>query len=96
MRPGDAPFGADSGWRGTLGTGIRIGFPAGTSSVIRADLAFPIGSGIESRKPVIRISAIEMLGTTGIGRSTQIGRSRRSGIGSQFVGVARDRVGWWP
>jgi len=96
IHAGDAPFGTDSGWRGTLGGGIRVGFPSGSSSVIRADLAFPIGDQASSRRPVFRISAVELLGISGGRSASQVNRSRRSGVGSQFVGVARDRIGWWP
>src|SRR5690606_25175912 len=31
MGRGDAPYGVDSGWHGSLGAGLRLGFPAGTS-----------------------------------------------------------------
>lgn len=90
MFAGDAPFGRDSGWRGTLGAGIRIGFPAGTASVIRADLAFPIGPG-GGRGPVFRIHAREWLGVAGDFRSLQMERARRSGVRGEFVGVSRER-----
>ncbi len=87
---GDAPFGVDSGWRGSLGAGLRIGFPAGSSSVIRADVAFPVGSGASSRSPVIRISAREWIGVTGAFRSPQFERSRGAGIRAEYRGVARE------
>jgi hypothetical protein len=93
---GDTPFGTDSGWRGAWGAGLRIGFPSGSSSVIRADIAFPVGDGAMDRSPIFRISAVELLGSSGSSQTGQLGRSRRSGISSQFVGVARERIGWWP
>lgn len=93
---GDSPFGADSGWRAAVGAGLRLGFPAGSSSVIRADVAFPIGDGAMNRSPIFRISAVELLGSSGASQSAQLGRSRHSGISSQFTGVARERIGWWP
>ena len=87
---GDAPFGIDSGLRGTAGGGIRLGFPAGSSSVIRADLAFPVGPGASSRGPVLRISAQEWIGIIGDFRSPQIERSRGTGIRGEYRGVARE------
>jgi hypothetical protein len=96
VSPGDSPFGVDSGWRGAVGAGLRVGFPSGSSSVIRADLAFPIGDRAMNRSPILRISAVEILGSSGTSQNGQLSRSRRSGISSQFVGVARERIGWWP
>jgi hypothetical protein len=87
---GDVPFGLDSGWRGTLGLGIRAGFPAGSSSVIRADLAFPIDA-VAGRSPVVRIHAQEWLGILGRFASPAVERSRRSGVSAEFVGAGRGR-----
>ncbi|NIP79063.1 MAG: hypothetical protein GWM90_07605, partial [Gemmatimonadetes bacterium] len=41
--PGDAPYGLDSGWRATIGAGIRANFPARGSNTFRVDAAFPVG-----------------------------------------------------
>lgn len=46
---GSAPFGTDSGWKSAAGAGLRLGAPAGSASVLRVDLAVPIGS--RSREP---------------------------------------------
>jgi len=40
---GHVPFGLDTGWRSSVGCGIRIGFPAGTGAVAHVELAWPIG-----------------------------------------------------
>jgi len=73
---GDVPYGIDSGWRGTLGFGLRFGFPAGTRNVLRADLAFPVGvPGF--RSPVFRITLKELLGLTAGFEDPQLQRSRR-------------------
>jgi len=96
MGSGTIPFGTPSGWQGAFGGGLRIGFPSGSSSVIRADIAFPVGDGAVDRKPIFRISAVELLGSSGSSQTGQLNRSRRSGISSQFQGVARERIGWWP
>lgn len=90
--PGDVPYAFDSGWRGTLGFGVRVGFPAGSGSVIRADLAFPLGP-VESRSPVVRIHAREWLGVLGNFMNPEMERARRSGVRGEFIGASRDRRG---
>ena len=45
--PGEAPYGVDSGWRSTLGGGLRFNFPAGSRTTYRIDAAFPVGPGAE-------------------------------------------------
>ncbi len=89
MWAGDAPFGRDSGWRSTAGGGLRVGFPAGSSSVIRFDLAWPLEG--QDRSPILRISAREWIGLLDDNRSLQLLRSRRSGLTTDFTGVARER-----
>ena len=91
---GGAPFGIDSGWRGALGAGVRWGFPPGSSTVIRADVAFPLGPEASSRRPVFRITAGELLGVLNEFRSVQLQRARRSGIRGRYIGVARERAVW--
>lgn len=73
---GDVPFGVGSnGWRGTLGFGLRFGFPAGTKNVLRADLAFPVGVPGRSA-PIFRVSLRELLGLSAGFAERQIERSR--------------------
>ncbi len=50
----NVPFGLDTGWRRAAGTGLRIGFPAGTGSVTRLELAWPVGGPDAGRSPVLR------------------------------------------
>jgi len=92
MWKGDSPFGTGSGWRGSAGAGLRIGFPAGTSSVIRVDVAFPVGPGSGSMSPILRISAREWIGLAGQFRDPLMNRSRRVGVSGEYRGVARDGV----
>ncbi len=73
---GDVPYGNDSGWRGTLGLGLRFGFPSGTRNVLRADLAFPVGVP-GARSPVFRITLKELLGLSAGFEDPQLQRSRR-------------------
>jgi hypothetical protein len=89
---GDVPLAVDTGWRGTVGGGLRVGFPAGSSRVIRADLAVPIGPNASDRGPVFRISAREWIGILDDFRNPDAERSRRSGIRPDYVGAARDRA----
>ncbi|MEX0935929.1 MAG: BamA/TamA family outer membrane protein [Gemmatimonadota bacterium] len=91
---GDVPYGVDSAWRGTVGAGLRVGFPAGSSTVLRADIAFPVGPGASGSRPVFRISAHEWVGVLNEFRNPQVSRSRRSGIAGEYGGVARVRSAW--
>ncbi len=90
MWAGDAPFGQSTGWRSTLGAGLRVGFPAGSGSVIRIDVAVPM-DGAVSRSPIIRVSAREWLGVLNDTRSRQLLRSRRGGLSPDYSGVVRER-----
>jgi hypothetical protein len=76
---GDVPFGVDSGWKGTLGGGIRYGFPAGTRGVVRADLAFPLG--VRGGRPVFRVTIFELLGIVAGFQDPDMARSRRLTLG---------------
>lgn len=73
---GDAPFGMDTGWRGTLGSGLRIGFPAGSGSVARIDLAWPLEPGGVG-SPFLRISLGDPLGLSAGLEDRQLARSRQ-------------------
>lgn len=81
MWAGDAPFGFDSGWRGSVGGGVRFGFPAGTRGVVRADLAFPLGAGAGLGDVVLRVSLADLVGLAGGLHDPQLRRSRRITVG---------------
>ena len=81
---GGVPFGADSGFRATAGAGLRIGFPGGTRSVTRIDLAFPLNGPDAFGAPTFRISA-EALGLIRGVEDRQVRRSRRAGVGSGIL-----------
>jgi hypothetical protein len=86
---GEAPFGADSGWKGAMGVGLRLGFPAGTRGVARLDLAFPLGMD-NRRGPVFRVTLFEALGLTNGFEDSQLRRSRRITVGPDyFVATSR-------
>lgn len=86
-RSGAVPFGIDSGVRGTVGAGIRVGIPPGTGGVFRFDLAVPFGGGSEG--PIFRVSMTEALGLLAGRTDPQMARSRRSSIPMDFPGVGR-------
>jgi hypothetical protein len=88
MVPGDAPWGVDSGWRGTVGAGLRLGFPAGSAAVIRIDLALPVGPGAGG--PRLLVQAREWVGFIDAFEHIPLARARRSGVRAQFPGVNRN------
>lgn len=85
MWEGDVPLGVDSGWRGSLGAGLRIGFPPGTQRTIRADLAVPLRSDAGTSGPVFRLTFLELTGLLPGFRDPQMERSRRNPVGSDFL-----------
>jgi hypothetical protein len=91
MWAGDVPFGVDTGWRASLGAGLRIGFPAGTRGVARMDLVFPVeGPGLGS--PILRISLLDLLGLERALVERQLGRSRPNPVGPDlFTGAGAVR-----
>lgn len=74
--PGDVPFGVDSGWKGSLGAGLRLGFPSGSRGVARIDLAWPVGAGSAAGGPILRISLADLIGLGGGLADPQLNRSR--------------------
>ncbi len=78
---GDVPYGQDSGWRGTLGGGLRVGFPAGTRGVIRIDAAMPLGASPSFSDVILRMSFSDLLGISTGSVDAQLQRSRRMTVG---------------
>ena len=74
--PGDAPFGVDAGWRGTVGGGLRLGFPAGSRRVGRLDLAWPVSSAGFARAPFVRVSIGDPVGISAGLADRQLARTR--------------------
>jgi len=87
MGAGEVPFGADSGWAGTFGAGLRLGLPPGTTNVFRIDLAMPLGRKTQLKDLILRISLRELLGILPGLRDRQLLRSLRSGVRPTFVGA---------
>jgi hypothetical protein len=78
---GLVPSGVDSGWKGAVGAGLRIGFPAGSQRVVRLDVAFPIGPDTSPGDWVIRMSLGDLLGLAAGLENRQLARSRRATVG---------------
>ena len=84
MWPGDAPFGIDSGWRGSAGVGLRGSFPAGSRTTWRVDLAAPI-NGMRLGSARLILSASELIGLGGANvADVQLLRSRRETVAGQL------------
>jgi hypothetical protein len=91
MWEGEVPFGVQSGLRGSVGAGLRLGFPNGTAGVFRFDLVAPVKTGFSVSDMILRIHMSEILGIDKIFSTEQMIRSRRSGVETQFIGVQRRR-----
>ncbi len=85
---GEVPYGVDSGWKGTAGGGLRIGFPSGTRGLVRLDLAFPIGIA-HARGPIFRVTLYELLGLMSGFEDPQLRRSRRLDVGPDYFTAER-------
>ena len=85
---GEVPYGADSGWKGAVGGGIRLGFPSGTRGLARLDLAFPVGAGATGG-PIFRVTLFELLGVSSGFADPQLERSRRLAVGPDFFTTDR-------
>ncbi len=86
---GDVPFGQDSGWRGTVGAGLRFGFPTGSRGVIRVDLAQTVGPEAGANGVLLRVTAVDLIGLAGGLADLQVLRSLRIGTGVDRFTPAR-------
>lgn len=85
---GEVPYGVDSGWKGTIGGGLRLGFPTGTRGLARLDLAFPLGMD-NTRGPIFRVTLQELLGLRVGFQDPQLQRSRRLTVGPDYFTTDR-------
>lgn len=77
---GDVPYGADSGWQGGVGAGLRIGLPSRTRNIWRLDVAFPVGT--TRGDPVFRFTfEVNRFRSGFFTRDVQ--RSRRYNLGAE-------------
>jgi len=87
--PGDVALGTDSGWRTSVGVGLRANFPAGGTNSFRIDAAFPVGSDGGLGKLQLVIGVGEYLGITAPFTDPQIGRSRMPPISGSLRQIPR-------
>jgi hypothetical protein len=87
IRGADAPFGFDSGWRGSVGAGIRFGLPPGTKTMTRIDLALPISHRTSLKDLIFRVNLSEVLGLLPGMRDTQLLRSLRIGVKPEVISL---------
>ena len=77
---GSVPYGADSGWHGGVGAGIRIGLPSRTRNIWRLDVAFPVGP--TQGEPVFRFTFEVNRFRSGF-FTRDVHRSRRYNLGAE-------------
>jgi hypothetical protein len=82
--PGDAPYGEDSGWRTSLGFGLRASFPAGSRTTYRVDIAMPVQPAPNVKDLRLMISVGELIGLGGPVSDWQLARSRYEGVAGQL------------
>lgn len=82
--PGDAPFGADSGWRASAGLGLRASFPEGSRSTYRIDIAWPLDRGTGFADFRISLSVGESRGLHTRLADGQLVRSRTQNVGGEI------------
>lgn len=78
--PGDVPYAVDSDWQASVGAGLRVGLPAGTRNVVRADVAFPVGTA--GSGPLFRVT-FEVNRIRDGFFTSEILRSRRYHLGAE-------------
>ncbi|MBX6362493.1 MAG: hypothetical protein IRZ00_01385 [Gemmatimonadetes bacterium] len=85
--PGDVPFGIDSGWRASLGAGLRGSFPAGGRTTYRIDVAMPVGGSLNDARLIVSVG--ELVGLSAPFGTPQIARSRAAGLSGDLFTFPR-------
>lgn len=84
MWAGDVPLGQDSGWRASMGGGVRLGLPKGGQDVLRIDVNVPVTPASE-QSATFRIYA-EIFGLLDRrGWPSQMQRSRWFGLDTRLT-----------
>lgn len=86
--PGDVPFGLDSGWRASVGAGLRGSFPAGGRTTYRIDVAMPVG-GSSYKDARLIVSVGELIGLSSPFETRQLARSRSGGLSGDLFSFPR-------
>jgi hypothetical protein len=84
----DAPFGVDSGWKGSVGLGLRLASPAGSDRTTRIEFTFPFDRSVEADPTYFRFY-VDLGGVLRGFTSEQMQRSRFSGVSSDLVNRPR-------
>lgn len=78
--PGEAPFGVNSGWRTSVGAGLRFNFPAGGRTTYRIDLALPVDADVSLNDLRLVVNVGELIGLGAPFGDPQLARSRRAAL----------------
>jgi outer membrane protein assembly factor BamA len=70
---GDAPYGADTDWVGSVGFGLRIALPAESRTIWRPEIVFPVG---HDGSPIFRVT-FEVNRIRFSGGTSRMGDARR-------------------
>ena len=81
----DVPYGVDSGWRSSVGVGVRANLPGGALRTMRADFTLPLSGDRDTHGVYFRFYA-ELGGLLQVPkRPNQVERSRFSGIDTDLT-----------
>ena len=81
----DVPYGTDSGWRSSVGAGLRANLPGGALRTVRADFTYPLTGDRDVHGVYFRFYA-EIGGLLQVSkRPGQVERSRFSGIDTDLT-----------
>jgi len=80
MWAGDVPYGADSGWKASVGLGFRVSLPGGTVGATRFDFTLPLSGDRERNGVYFRFYTELGALLRSIDGRGQVDRSRWSGI----------------
>lgn len=84
----DVPYGVDSGWRASVGAGLRLNLPAGAIRTMRIDFTLPLSGDMDTHGVYFRIYT-ELGGLLqSPKRPGQVERSRWSGINTDMTASA--------
>ncbi|CAN5889724.1 hypothetical protein BH23GEM9_BH23GEM9_01440 [soil metagenome] len=81
---GNVPFGMDSGWRASVGLGLRASFPAGSRSTYRLDFAWPTDRNTSLSDFRVSLSVGEWRGLAPREGDRQLIRSRTQNVGGDL------------
>jgi outer membrane protein assembly factor BamA len=84
----DVPFGVDSGWKASVGFGLRLASPAGSDRTTRIEFTLPFDRSVEADPTYFRFY-VDLGGVLRSLKNEQVDRSRFSGVSSDMVNRPR-------